>query len=91
MPRRRWGMKYALEIGQEWPPRPAPALTDDLLELEFSAHTHNRLEDAGVLTVGDLVGKSPAELLEIPRFGKFALLEVGKVLESCGLALRSEV
>jgi DNA-directed RNA polymerase subunit alpha len=50
--------------------------------------SYNCLKRVGVETIGDLVGKSEAELAAIPNFGKKSIEEVNEAIERNGLALR---
>jgi DNA-directed RNA polymerase alpha subunit len=43
---------------------------------EFSFRTLNCLRNAGIFYVADLVQKTPAQLLNLPNFGKVCLKEV---------------
>jgi DNA-directed RNA polymerase subunit alpha len=65
---------------------------DDMLieELELGVRSYNCLKREGVETVGDLVTKSEAELLNIPNFGKKSIEEVRERLAERGLKLRGE-
>ncbi|MGO8684392.1 MAG: DNA-directed RNA polymerase subunit alpha [Thermoleophilia bacterium] len=65
---------------------------DDVLieELELGVRSYNCLKREGIQTVGDLVAKSEAELLNIPNFGKKSIDEVKDKLEERGLALQGE-
>jgi DNA-directed RNA polymerase subunit alpha len=65
---------------------------DDVLieELELGVRSYNCLKREGIQTVGDLVSKTEAELLNIPNFGKKSIDEVRDKLAGRGLALRSE-
>lgn len=65
---------------------------DDMLieELELGVRSYNCLKREGVETVGDLVNKSEAELLNIPNFGKKSIEEVRERLAERGLTLRGE-
>lgn len=56
-------------------------------ELDFSVRTFNCLRREGIATVGELVQKSPSELLAIRNFGKKSLTEVHDKLQSLGLSL----
>jgi DNA-directed RNA polymerase subunit alpha len=57
-------------------------------ELDLGVRSYNCLKRVGVETVGDLIGKSEAELAAIPNFGKKSIEEVKEALERNGLALR---
>jgi len=65
---------------------------DDMLieELELGVRSYNCLKREGVETVGDLMSKSEAELLNIPNFGKKSIEEVRERLIERGLHLRGE-
>jgi len=76
---------------------PAPettTLTGDLAltieELNLSVRSYNCLKREGVNTVGDLVQKTEAELLDIRNFGQKSIDEVKAKLEELGLELRPE-
>lgn len=57
-------------------------------ELDLGVRSYNCLKRVGVETIGDLVGKSEAELAAIPNFGKKSIEEVIEALERNGLGLR---
>jgi DNA-directed RNA polymerase subunit alpha len=57
-------------------------------ELDLGVRSYNCLKRVGVETIGDLVGKSEAELAAIPNFGKKSIEEVKEALERNGLGLR---
>ena len=59
-------------------------------ELEFGVRSYNCLKREGIQTVGDLVAKTEAELLNIPNFGKKSIDEVKERLTERNLALRSD-
>jgi DNA-directed RNA polymerase subunit alpha len=65
---------------------------DDVLieELELGVRSYNCLKREGIQTVGDLVSKTEAELLNIPNFGKKSIDEVQDKLTERGLALRGD-
>jgi DNA-directed RNA polymerase subunit alpha len=65
---------------------------DDVLieELELGVRSYNCLKREGIQTVGDLVTKTEAELLNIPNFGKKSIDEVNDKLAERGLSLRGE-
>ena len=71
---------------------PAGGGMDDVLieELELGVRSYNCLKREGIQTVGDLVSKSEAELLNIPNFGKKSIDEVKEKLGARGLALRGD-
>ena len=56
-------------------------------ELELSVRSANCLREAKIQTIGDLVGKSPQELLKYRNFGKKSLTEIEELLKGMGLSL----
>lgn len=56
-------------------------------ELELSVRSANCLREAQIKTIGDLVQKTPQDLLKYRNFGKKSLAEIGELLEGMGLAL----
>lgn len=72
-------------------PAEAKSSEDDILieELEIGVRSYNCLKREGIQTVGDLVKRSEAELMNIPNFGKKSIEEVKENLAKLGLALRS--
>jgi len=68
-----------------------PDLTEmGIEELEADVRTYNRLKAEGIETVGDLVLRTRAELLGIPKFGEKSVEQVTERLETKGLKLRGE-
>ena len=59
-------------------------------ELNLSVRSYNCLKREGVNTVGDLVQKSEAELMDIRNFGQKSIDEVKAKLDELGLSLREE-
>ena len=57
-------------------------------ELDFSVRTYNCLKKAAILTIGELVQTTEAELMQIRNFGKKSLVEVREKLHQWGLALK---
>ncbi len=74
------------------PAAPDAALTGDLAitveELNLSVRSYNCLKRAGIDSVGDLVQKSEAELMDIRNFGQKSIDEVESKLDELGLDLR---
>jgi len=56
-------------------------------ELDLSVRAFNCLKRAGVNTVGDLVNKSPEEMMKVRNLGKKSLEEVIAKLQSLGFDL----
>ncbi|MDO8683626.1 MAG: DNA-directed RNA polymerase subunit alpha [Armatimonadota bacterium] len=57
-------------------------------ELDFSVRTYNCLKKADVLTIGELVQLTEADLMNVRNFGKKSLNEVKDKLAQLGLSLR---
>lgn len=73
---------YAGEIG-------GPQAPDARIEeLDFSVRTYNCLKKANILTIGDLVQTTEADLMQIRNFGKKSLVEVREKLGQLGLSLK---
>lgn len=95
-----------LRIGQlkdesQRPTRPVPArhptptgspelLNKYLSEIEFSGRSRKCLQRLGVVTLGELVMKTEAELLAAKNFGQTSLNEVRQKLAEFGLSLRKQ-
>ena len=62
-------------------------LKTPISELELSVRSANCLREAKIKTIGDLVEKSPQELLKYRNFGKKSLAEIDELLHSMGLQL----
>ncbi len=75
----------ALEMSSE-----SSGSEDDILieELEIGVRSYNCLKREGIQTVGDLVKRSEAELMNIPNFGRKSIEEVKENLSKMGMALR---
>jgi len=56
-------------------------------ELELSVRSANCLREAKIGTIGELVDKSPQELLKYRNFGKKSLQEIDELLKGMGLEL----
>lgn len=56
-------------------------------ELELSVRSANCLREAKIHTIGELVEKSPQELLMYRNFGKKSLAEIEELLKGMGLTL----
>ena len=59
-------------------------------ELNLSVRSYNCLKREGINTVGDLVQKSEAELMDIRNFGQKSIDEVKAKLSELGLSLKEE-
>ena len=62
-------------------------LKTPISELELSVRAANCLREAKILTIGELVSKSPQELLKYRNFGKKSLAEIDELLQGMGLGL----
>ena len=62
-------------------------LTMPINEMDLSVRASNCLESAKILTVGELVSHSEADLLKVRSFGKTSLREVKRKLTEMGLDL----
>ena len=76
---------------------PAPSeqgYTGDLAltieDLNLSVRSYNCLKREGINTVGELVEKSEAELMDIRNFGQKSIDEVKAKLDELGLTLRED-
>lgn len=71
-------------------PAEARGEEDDILieELEIGVRSYNCLKREGIQTVGDLIKRSEAELLNIPNFGRKSIEEIKENLGKLNLALR---
>ena len=80
-----------LELGEVSPITSAsPDLELPIEELDLSERPRNCLRRAQINTVGELVLKSPEDLLAITNFGQKSLDEVLQKLDERGLALRTK-
>jgi len=57
-------------------------------ELELTVRSYNCLKREGIHTVGELVARSEADLLDIRNFGAKSIDEVKAKLHTMGLALK---
>ena len=62
-------------------------LKTPISELELSVRSANCLREAKISTIGELVEKSPQELLKYRNFGKKSLAEIEELLKGMGLSL----
>ena len=79
------------EPEDEEPPAVSEELQEKLKtpisELELSVRSANCLREAKILTIGELVEKTPQELLKYRNFGKKSLAEIDELLHGMGLQL----
>lgn len=96
------GLSLGQEVGLSRPPSPRPqplAVTDtsyveDILrcpvtELKLTGRALACMEELGIVTIQDLVNRTPEELLAVRNFGKVSLEEVERKLAEHGLSLKS--
>ncbi len=57
-------------------------------QLDFTVRSYNCLKREGVHTVGELLGRSEADLMDIRNFGQKSIDEVKAKLHSMGMALK---
>ncbi len=57
-------------------------------ELELSVRSFNCLKRAGINTVGELVNKTPDDMMKVRNLGRKSLEEVHAKLKELGLSLR---
>ena len=62
-------------------------LKTPISELELSVRSANCLREAKIHTIGELVEKTPQELLKYRNFGKKSLAEIDELLQGMGLSL----
>lgn len=74
---------------EEWRGRP-PGYFGPLDDLRLSPRVASLLRVAGVVTLTDLCGKTPAELLTLKNCGRSALVEIEHALAAEGLTLKKE-
>lgn len=58
-------------------------------DLELTVRSYNCLKRANISTVGELIQKTPAEMMKVRNLGKKSLDEVNKKLSDLGLSLRN--
>lgn len=69
----------------------SPVLLKKVDELELSVRSANCLKNDNIIYIGDLVGKSEAEMLKTPNFGRKSLNEIKEILLGFGLKFGMEV
>ena len=77
-----------------------PSTTDETLaqdlalpieSLNLQSRSYNALRRRGILTVGELVAHSEADLLDIRNFGTKSIEEIKEALASLGMTLKDAV
>ncbi len=79
-----------LRVEEIAPAAPSGDLAITVEELALSVRSYNCLKREGINTVGELIGKSEAELMDIRNFGQKSIDEVKAKLDELGLGLREE-
>ncbi len=79
-----------LRVEEVAPAAPSGDLAITVEELALSVRSYNCLKREGINTVGELIGKSEAELMDIRNFGQKSIDEVKAKLDELGLGLREE-
>ncbi len=77
--------------GQPEDPELARKLGRPVEELELSVRAANCLKAANIRTIGDLIARTEAEMLQFHNFGKKSLDEINVILETLGLHLGMHV
>ena len=86
------GLRLARDPRAVGPPLPKDVEHDAaLLTLGLSPRTAAKLHGAGILTVGDLVGKRSCDLQRLPRLGVVMHEEIVYILAKHGLSLAESV
>ncbi|MCK6439818.1 MAG: hypothetical protein L6Q71_06405, partial [Planctomycetes bacterium] len=62
-----------------------------ITELDLNVRANNCMKAERIYTIGDLVGRSEPQLLEIRNLGKTTLKEVKKKIEDMGLVFGMDV
>ena len=60
-------------------------------EIELSVRAANCLNNANILTVGELAMKTEADMLKYRNFGKKSLLEIEEKLREMGMAMGMKI
>jgi DNA-directed RNA polymerase subunit alpha len=60
-------------------------------ELELSVRSYNCLKNANIQTIGELVQKTEAEMLQTKNFGRKSLNEIKEILGTIGLSLGMKI
>ncbi len=76
---------------EKFPPELQQRLSTPVAELGLPVRVVNYLEHAGILTVYDLLGHRPEELLLIPNFAQKTLEQVYRALEPLGFVRQSRL
>jgi len=84
-------IEEVLEIEEPTVPDLAEKLGRPISDLDLSVRASNCLAAESIFTIGELVRRTEAEMLEIRNFGKTSLKEVQKKLSELGLALGMNV
>ncbi len=80
---------HAVEMTRSEGNERAKLLEMGIDELELSVRSYNCLKRAGINTIGELISKTPEEMMKVRNLGKKSLDEVEEKLARLGLRLRS--
>ena len=76
-------------VTEELPdPQSADPARRPISELDLSVRSRRIVDLLKIRTIGDLAGKTEAELLACPNFGQTSLNEIKTKLDELGLSLR---
>lgn len=59
-----------------------------LVELDISVRTLNKLDEAGIRTIGDLVNAGAEKVKNIPYIGTVAYIEISSQMKLIGIELK---
>ena len=62
----------------------------DIFDIGLSVRAHNRLKDNNVTYVGELIARSPKELLKFRGLGHTCLRDIRRKLKPLGLSLEGD-
>jgi DNA-directed RNA polymerase subunit alpha len=87
---RHFSVLAAVEAGAETVAAQPSDYLRPLTELGFDVRVCNLLKEAGIVTLGDLLGKTREEITDIHGLGEKTLAKLEQRLEELGYRLRSE-
>ena len=65
-------------------------IPEKIEDLELSVRAANRLQEAGIVLVADLLTRTPQSLLKIRGFGIKSYREILSLLDEMGLKMKDE-
>jgi hypothetical protein len=75
----------------KWAPVDPAFFKKEMDDLELSVRSSNCLKNDNIISIGDLVQRTEAELLRLPNFGRVSLEEIKEVLRRLGLHLGMDI